>query len=184
MSKRAGHFVTLRALVDQTGPDVARYFFLMRRAEVHLNFDLDLALDTSEVNPVYKIQYGHARMCSVFAKGQIDPTGVSPSPDGLERLETDAERDVALAVLRLPEVIAAAARARAPHTLCTFLEEAAALVNAWYHQGNLDPGLRILAEGPARTGRIKLARAVQITLRNGLWALGLSAPETLSREKA
>ncbi len=184
MSKRTGHFVALRDLVKETGPDVARYFFLMRRAEVHLNFDLDLALDTSEANPVYKIQYAHARMCSVFAKGEIDPEEVPRDAQGLECLDTDAERDVALAVLRLPEVIASAARARAPHTLCAFLEGTAALVNAWYHQGNLDPGLRILADVPARAGRIKLARVVQITLRNGLRALGLSAPKTLSREGA
>ncbi len=182
MSKRAGHFVTLRDLFDETGVDVTRYFFLMRRAEVHLNFDLDLALDTSEANPVYKVQYAHARMCSVFAKGGIDPASIPASTDGMERLEQEAERDVALALLRLPEVVRAAAEARAPHGLCTYLEETAGLVNAWYHQGNLDPELRVLADGPAREGRLKLARAVQITLRNGLTVLGLSAPASLSRE--
>jgi len=183
MSKRAGHFVRLGELVAETGPDVARYFFLMRRAEVHLNFDLDLALDTSEANPVYKIQYAHARMCSVFAKGAIDPAGIETNPDGLGELHTGAERDVARALVRLPEVVASAAAARAPHILCAYLEEFAGLVNAWYHQGNLDPSLRMLADGPAREGRIKLARAVQITLRNGLEVLGLSAPHTMVREK-
>ena len=182
MSKRAGRFVTLADLVSETGPDVARYFFLMRRAEVHLNFDLDLALDTSEANPVYKVQYAHARMCSVFARGGIDPEGVSATTAGLDGLATEAEREVAKAVLRLPEVVSAAARARAPHILCAFLEETAGLVNSWYHQGNLDPELRMLADGPAREGRIKLARAVQITLRNGLRVLGLSAPEAMVRE--
>jgi arginyl-tRNA synthetase len=182
MSKRAGHFVSLGDLVTETGPDVTRYFFLMRRAEVHLNFDLDLALDTSEANPVYKIQYAHARMCSVFTKGDIDPASVAATADGLEALETEAEREVAKAVLRLPEVVATAAKARAPHILCTYLEEMSGLVNAWYHQGNLDPDLRMLAEGPAREGRLKLARAVQITLRNGLQVLGLSAPQTMVRE--
>ncbi|MDX1392966.1 MAG: arginine--tRNA ligase [Gemmatimonadota bacterium] len=182
MSKRAGRFVTLGDLVDETGPDVTRYFFLMRRAEVHLNFDLDLALDTSEANPVYKIQYAHARMCSVFEKGGIEPEAVEASLDGLDELETEAERAVAAAVLRLPEAIGAAARARAPHILCTYLEEVSGLVNSWYHQGNLDPALRMLADGPAREGRIKLARAVQVTLRNGLIALGVSAPRSMSRE--
>ncbi|MFV1987410.1 MAG: arginine--tRNA ligase [Gemmatimonadota bacterium] len=182
MSKRAGRFVSLGDLVTETGPDVTRYFFLMRRAEVHLNFDLDLALDTSEANPVYKIQYAHARMCSVFARGEVDPETVDATLDGLEALETDAEREVARGVLRMPEVVAASARARAPHILCTYLEETAAAVNAWYHQGNLDPALRMLAEGSAREGRLKLARAVQITLRNGLRILGLSAPETMVRE--
>lgn len=182
MSKRAGHFVTLADLVAETGLDVARYFFLMRRAEVHLSFDLDLALDTSEANPVHKIQYAHARMCSVFAKGKIDPETVDASPAGLEALGTDAERDVAKAVARLPEVVAAAAGARAPHIVCAYLEELAGLVNAWYHRGNLDPSLRMLADGPSRDGRIKLARAVQITLRNGLELLGLSAPQVMVRE--
>ena len=182
MSKRAGRFVTLGDLVSETGPDVARYFFLMRRAEVHLNFDLDLALDTSEANPVYKVQYAHARMCSVFTKGGIDPASVETSSAGLDALSTEAEREVAKAVLRLPEVMAAAARARAPHVLCAYLEETAGLVNSWYHQGNLDPSLRMLAAGPAREGRVKLARAVQITLRNGLEALGLTAPNSMVRE--
>ncbi|WP_419161902.1 arginine--tRNA ligase [Candidatus Palauibacter sp.] len=184
MSKRAGRFVTLGELVDETGPDVARYFFLMRRAEVHLNFDLDLALDTSEANPVYKIQYAHARMCSVFRKAGLDPADVPVGGGVPEGFGTPAERDVALAILRLPEIIAAAAESRAPHVVCAYLEETAGSVNAWYHQGNLDPGLRILADVPERSARIVLARAVQITLRNGLRALGLSAPETLSREPA
>ncbi|MDX1578878.1 MAG: arginine--tRNA ligase, partial [Gemmatimonadota bacterium] len=180
MSKRAGRFVTLRDLVDETGPDVARYFFLMRRAEVHLNFDLDLALDTSEANPVYKVQYAHARMCSVFRKAGVDPAALRGS-DGLDALELEAERDVALALLRFPETLVSAARARAPHQVCAYLEETAGRVNAWYHQGNLDPRLRILADGPARPGRLRLARAVQITLRNGLGVLGLGAPETMAR---
>ena len=121
-------------------------------------------------------------MCSVFTRGNIDPETVAATPDGLDELETEAEREVAKAVLRLPEVVATAAKARAPHILCSYLEEMSGLVNAWYHQGNLDPALRMLAEGPARAGRMKLARAVQITLRNGLQILGLSAPRTMVRE--
>ncbi len=183
MSKRAGRFVTLRELFGETGVDVARYFFLMRRAEVHLNFDLDLALDTSEANPVYKIQYAHARMCSVFSRGGIDPEGLTADTAGLEKLRTEAERAVATALLRLPQVIGAAADARAPHMLCSYLEEVAGLVNSWYHQGNLDPALRLLVEGPEREGRLKLARATQITLRNGLRVLGLSAPQQMIREE-
>ncbi|MGH7541791.1 MAG: DALR anticodon-binding domain-containing protein, partial [Gemmatimonadota bacterium] len=182
MSKRAGRFVTLRDLFEETGVDVARYFFLMRRAEVHLNFDLDLALDTSEKNPVYKIQYAHARMCSVFAKGGVEPESIPATPDGLERLDTAAERAVALALTRLPEVIRQTAEARAPHIACTYLEELAGLVNAWYHEGNVDAERRVLAEGPRREGRLKLARATQITLRNGLRALGLGAPREMARE--
>lgn len=182
MSKRAGRFVTLGELVEETGPDVARYFFLMRRAEVHLNFDLDLALDTSDANPVYKIQYAHARMCSVFRKSGVAAAEVPAALEVPDGFGTPAEREVALSVLRLREVIATAAASRAPHLVCTYLEETAGLVNAWYHQGNLDPAQRILADVPERAARIRLARAVQLTLRNGLRALGLSAPETMTRD--
>lgn len=183
MSKRAGEFVTLRDLFEETGTDVARYFFLMRRAEVHLNFDLDLALDTSEANPVYKVQYAHARMCSVFDRAGTDPAAIAADAEGTEHLGHPAEREVAVALLRFPEVARAAAAARAPHLVCTYLEETAGSVNAWYHQGNLKPELRVIAEGPARPARLRLARAVQITLRNGLRLLGLSAPERMLREE-
>ncbi len=182
MSKRAGDFVTLRELYGETGADVARYFFLMRRAEQHLNFDLDLALDTSERNPVYKVQYAHARMWGVFEKGGVDPADLDPSPEELRALGTDAERGVAKALLRFPEVVAEAAAERAPYRVCAFLEELAGLVNSWYHEGNVDRSLRVLADVPSRPGRLALARAVQITLRNGLRVLGLSAPERMARE--
>jgi arginyl-tRNA synthetase len=181
MSKRAGDFVTLRELVRETGPDVARYFFLMRRAEVPFSFDLDLALDTSDANPLYKVQYAHARMCSVFARGEVDADQLEPTMDDLALLATDAERDVAKRVLRFPEVVQAAAAGRAPYQVCQYLEDVAAGVNAWYHQGNLDPALRVLAEGPQRVGRLALARAIRITLRQGLTLLGLSAPEHMAR---
>ncbi len=183
MSKRAGEFVTLRELYDETGVDVARYFFLMRRAEVPLQFDLDLALDTSEKNPVYKIQYAHARMCSVFDRAGADPGAVEADAGELARLETEAERTVMREVLRFPSVVREAAEARAPYQVCTYLEELAGAVNSWYHEGNVDPELRVLAEGPARAARMALARAVQIALRNGLWLLGLDAPERMARRE-
>lgn len=181
MSKRAGEFVPLKDLVRETGPDVARYFFLMRRAEVPFSFDLDLALDTSDANPLYKVQYAHARMCSVFARGEIDADQLEPTLGDLALLTTDAERDVAKRVLRFPEVVKAAAAGRAPYQVCQYLEDVASGVNAWYHQGNLDPALRVLAEGPQRAGRLALAKAIQITLRQGLTLLGLSAPDQMVR---
>ena len=181
MSKRAGQFVTLRDLFDETGTDVARYFFLMRRAEVPLTFDLDLALDTSDANPVYKIQYAHARMCSVFRKGDVDAETLSGDEVDLGRLDSPAERNVLAMVLRFPERVRAAARSRAPYQVCTYLEELAGAVNAWYHEGNLDPARRVLAEGESQAARLLLARAIQLTLRSGLYLLGLSAPERMER---
>jgi arginyl-tRNA synthetase len=182
MSKRAGQYVTLRELFEETGSDVARYFFLMRRAEVPMTFDLDLALDTSDANPVYKVQYAHARMCSVFRKGGIDPAGIDPTDEDLARLGPGTERQVLMTVLRFPERVRAAARARAPYQICNYLEELAGAVNAWYHEGNLDPERRLLAEGPSRTARLALARGVQLTLGSGLRLLGISAPDRLERE--
>jgi arginyl-tRNA synthetase len=182
MSKRAGTFVTLRELLEETGPDVARYFFLMRRAEVPMAFDLDLALDTSEKNPVYKVQYAHARMCSIFERAGVDPEGHSVSAAAFAPLELPSERAVAKVVLRFPEIVAAAARARAPYQVCQYLEQLAGVVNGWYHEGNLDPQRRVLAQGPAREARLGLANAVRVTLRQGLTLLGLSAPEKMIRE--
>jgi arginyl-tRNA synthetase len=182
MSKRAGTFVTLRDLFEETGPDVARYFFLMRRAEVPMNFDLDLALDTSDANPVYKVQYAHARMCSVYQRAGITADDLNPGATDLTQLRLQSEREVAKTILRFPERVSASAEARAPHVICAYLEELAAAVNAWYHEGNLDPSRRILAEGPAREARLTLASAVRLTLRQGLTLLGLTAPDRMIRE--
>ena len=183
MSKRAGTFVTLGDLLQETGPDVARYFFLMRRAEVPMTFDLDLALDTSEKNPVYKVQYAHARMCRIFERAGLTPSTLDVDAAALRELRLPSERSVAKAVLRFQEVVVAAAAARAPYQVCGYLEELAGLVNAWYHEGNIDADRRVLAEGPARPARLALADAVRITLRQGLTLLGLSAPERMLREE-
>lgn len=183
MSKRAGRFVTLRELFEETGRDVARYFFLMRRSEVPLAFDLDLALDTSEANPVYKVKYAHARMCSVFEKGGVESERIAASPGELALLDAESEREVTKTLLRFPEVVREAAADRTPHQVCAYLEELAGWVNAWYHEGNLDPSRRVLADGPQRPARLALARAVQITLRNGLELLGLEAPVRMVREE-
>jgi arginyl-tRNA synthetase len=183
MSKRAGTFVTLHDLYQETGRDVARYFFLMRRAEVPMTFDLDLALDTSEKNPVYKVQYAHARMCRIFERAGVDPTSLSLTADEFSALLLPSEREVAKTILRFPGIVASAARARAPYQVCNFLEELAGVVNAWYHEGNIDPDRRVLAEGPTRDARLGLSNAVRITLREGLTLLGLTAPERMIREE-
>jgi arginyl-tRNA synthetase len=104
-SKRAGDYVTFRDLYDEVGVDVARYFFLMRRAEAQLVFDLDLALDQSEKNPVYKVQYAHARMHSIFRKADVAAAGIDPAAADLALLERPAEQELIKALLRFPEVI-------------------------------------------------------------------------------
>jgi arginyl-tRNA synthetase len=186
LSKRAGEFVTLRELFEETGTDVARYFFLMRRGDTQMLFDLDLALDHSEKNPVYKVQYAHARMMSIFRKAEVDPVRAGGDAPPLGRLETEDEKELIKQLARFPEVVERAATARAPHLVCDYLEETAGLTNGWYHSGNpsRNPELAVLVEDPElRAARLALARGVRIVLRNGLELLGLSAPDRMEREE-
>jgi arginyl-tRNA synthetase len=183
-SKRAGSYTTLRELYEEVGVDVARYFFQMRRPDAHLVFDLDVALDQSEKNPVYKVQYAHARMHSIFAKAGLDSATLSPDGVDLGRLAHPSERELVKQLLDFPETVERAAAARAPHVMCDYLEQTAGQVNSWYHAGNpsRDPGLAVLVPDPAlRAARLVLARAVIIVLRNGLRILGITAPQRMER---
>ncbi len=183
-SKRAGSYTTLRELVEEVGPDVARYFFLMRKPDAHLVFDLDVALDQSEKNPVYKIQYAHARMCSIFRKAGLAEEEIRVEGAALERLAHPLERDLIKRLADFPDTVERAAEARAPHTLSEYLEQTAGAVNSWYHAGNpsRDPGLAVLVDDEGlRKARMALARAVRIVLRNGLRILGVSAPTRMER---
>ncbi len=185
LSKRAGEFVTLRDLFAETGTDVARYFFLMRKAETQMVFDLDLALDHSEKNPVYKIQYAHARMMSIFRKAGVDPVPKAAESLDLGLLETADEQELIKQIGRFPEVLAGAAADRAPHAVCEYLEGTAGMANSWYHSGNpsRNPELAVLVDDPElRAARLALARGIRIVLRNGLTVLGLNAPDRMERE--
>jgi arginyl-tRNA synthetase len=183
-SKRAGDYVTLRDLFDEVGVDVTRYFFLMRRAEAQLTFDLDLALDQSDKNPVYKVQYAHARMASIFRRAGVeDPAAIDPAEADLELLDHPVEVELAKHLLRLPALIETAAERHAPHLVCDYLEEVAGAVNSWYHAGNLDPSRRVVGVAePLSRARLVLARAIQLVLRNGLATLGVSAPLRMERD--
>ena len=186
LSKRAGSYTTLRELVEEVGVDVARYFFLMRKPEAHLVFDLGMALDQSEKNPVYKVQYAHARMCSIFRKAGLSEEDVCVDGVALEGLSHALERDLIKRLADFPETVERAAHARSPHTICEYLEQTAGAVNAWYHAGNpsRSPELAVLADDPGlRAARLVLARGVQIVLRNGLTLLGVSAPTRMERSQ-
>ncbi len=185
-SKRAGSYTTLRELVEEVGVDVTRYFFLMRKPDAHLVFDLDVALDQSDKNPVYKVQYAHARMCSIFARGGVDQESVGVDGVELERLSHPLERDLIKRLSDFPDTVERAALARSPHLICDFLEQTAGAVNSWYHAGNpsRDPELAVLVEDEGlRSARLALARSVRIVLRNGLSILGVSAPARMDREE-
>jgi arginyl-tRNA synthetase len=185
-SKRSGSYTTLRELVSEVGVDVARYFFLMRKPEAHLVFDLDVALDQSEKNPVFKIQYAHARMCSIFRKAGIDEGDIRGAGADSGLLDHPLERDLIKRLTDFPDTLARAAASRSPHVLSDFLEQTAGAVNSWYHAGNPSrtPELAVLVEDPPlRASRLALARGVQIVLRNGLAVLGVSAPTRMERSE-
>lgn len=184
LSKRAGSYTTLRELFEEVGVDVTRYFFQMRRPEAHLVFDLDVALDQSDKNPVYKIQYAHARMHSIFAKAGVAPESVSSVEADLSLLDADAELELIKQLSEFPDWVARAAEQRAPHHLCEYLERTAGQVNSWYHEGNpsRNPELAVLIQDEAlRAARLVLTRAVQIVLSNGLDILGIRAPRRMDR---
>jgi arginyl-tRNA synthetase len=186
-SKRAGDYVTLRDLIEEVGVDVTRYFFLMRKPEGHLVFDLDQALDQSERNPVYKVKYAHARMCSIFRKAGLRHDEITPGYGDPGLLGDARERSLIQRLGEFPGVVESAAEARAPHLVCDYLDRTAGEVNSWYHAGNpsRDPRLAVLVDDPGlRRARLVLARAVRIVLRNGLHLLGLEAPERMTRDES
>lgn len=183
-SKRAGEYLTLRDLMEEVGVDVTRYFFLMRKAEAHLVFDLDQALDQSDKNPVYKAKYAHARMCSIFRKAGLELEAVEVGSARLELLADPAEREVIQQLGEFPEVVARAAALRAPHVVCEYVEQTAGQINSWYHAGNptRNPELAVLVEdADLRGARLALARSARIVLRNALQLLGLDAPERMEK---
>ncbi len=173
-SKRSGTILTLRELVDEVGRDAARYFFLMRRADSQLVFDLDLARSQSEENPVYYIQMAHARMSGIFRVGEIDPTSITGEGVELDALAEPEEQDLITALLDFPAVVTGAAEALEPHRVANYLLETARLAHVWYHKHH------VLNEPPRlMNARLVLARATQLVLRNGLTLLGIAAPERM-----
>ena len=174
ISKRAGSYVTVRDLIDEVGRDAVRYFFVMRKGDSQLQFDVDLARSQSEENPVYYIQMAHARMCGIFRVGQIDVATVTGDGVDFARLAEPSEQAVVKALLDFPTLITGAAEALEPHRVATYLHDTAGKVHLWYHT------VHVLNEPePVMKARLLLARAAQVVLRNGLTVLGISAPERM-----
>ncbi len=185
-SKRAGSYTTLAGLVEEVGTDVARYFFLMRRPEAHLTFDLELALDQSDRNPVYKVQYAHARLCRIQwqAGRQFGDAADAAAAADPSLLRTPLEREVINQLAEFPGFVRRATAARAPHLICDYLERTAGLVNSWYQAGHplRDPRQRALVtDDDLRAARLAMVGAARIVLANGLSLLGLTAPERMER---
>jgi len=175
MSKRSGEFVTLRDLVEEVGVDAARYFFLMRRSDSQLNFDVDLAKSQTEENPVFYVQMAHARMTGIFRVADRDPGAAAPTAHlALADFADPLDLELLKQLTGFPEVVARAARDLAPHRIASYLEETVRTVHAWYHH------CRVLGEPPAvERARLALAGAARITVANGLAILGISAPDRM-----
>ncbi len=173
MSKRAGTFITLRDLFEETGTDAARYFFLMRKADSHLVFDIELATRQTDENPVFYVQMAHARLSGIFRTAGIDPDAANGTPD-LAGLPAPQDLELLKKLTAFPGLVSRAARDSEPHRICVYLEELATTVHGWYHH------TRTVGEAPpVEQNRLLLARAARTVLANGLGILGISAPDRM-----
>ncbi|MEN6321539.1 MAG: arginine--tRNA ligase [Syntrophaceae bacterium] len=175
MSTRAGEFVTLKEVVDEVGKDAARYNFLMRRSDSHLEFDLELAKKQSNENPVYYVQYAHARICSILRNACERGIEISGYDElDLHGLVLPEEINLIKAITRFPEVVEGAALSLEPHRLTFYLNELAALFHSYYNKH------KVLSddEGLSRA-RVFLIQSILTVLRNALKLLGVSAPERM-----
>ncbi len=178
MSTRAASFVTLDELLDDVGPDVLRYFMIERRADSHFDFDLDLATERSDRNPVYKIQYAHARMCSIERLAlERDVRLLAPEQVPVSRLELPEEIELVKKIGRYPEVVRRAAEKREPQEVARYLLAVATAFHTYVTDGTRH---RVLGDDPDLTqARLGLVRAIRTTLGNGLGLLGMQAPERM-----
>ncbi len=176
LSKRAGSYVTLRDLIDWVGQDATRFFLSARAATSQLTFDIDLALSKSNENPVYYIQYAHARICSVMEKAKIEMPNweVRDGVQNLERLTAQEELRLALTLSKYPEVLRSATQKLEPHMIANYLKELAADFHSFYNAHKMMDDDKALA-----TARLALAGASQIVIANGLMLLGVSAPKAM-----
>ncbi len=173
MSKRTGRSYTLDELLDEVGADVVRFFLLMRSISTHLEFDLALAREQSDKNPVFYLQYAHARLCSIFEKAREREIEIKENSD-LNILTHKTETDLIKMLLRFDESIETARDKGEPHILAEYLRELAQAFHIFYHECRI-----IGSEESLMQARFKLARIVRITMRNGLKVLGVSAPEKM-----
>ena len=174
ISKRAGSYVTVRDLIDEVGRDAVRYFFLMRKGDSQLVFDVDLARSQSEENPVYYIQMAHARLCGIFRVGEVDAAGVTGEGVDWNALDQPEEREIVKALLDWPNFLQHAAENLEPHRIANWLLDTARLVHTWYHKHHV-----LIDDERVKQARLAMAKAARITLSNGLGLLGISAPERM-----
>lgn len=173
MSTRKANFITLDELISEVGADVVRYFFLMRSMSAHLNFDLDLAKKQSEENPVYYVQYAHARICSIMRKAEEEGKRLLPEPD-LTLLSSEYELALIKLLLQFPDIVAYCAGTFEIHRMAEYLHDVATVFHKFYHNR------RVVSDNENLTqARLALCHATRIVLRNGFSLLGISAPEKM-----
>jgi arginyl-tRNA synthetase len=172
MSTRSGEFVTLRELRREVGNDAARFFYLLRKSDQHLDFDLDLAKSQHNDNPVYYVQYAHARVCSVMEQWGEDPLILSTADTA--QLTSTVELSLLQKLIDYPEIVEVAARDLSPHLVAFYLRELAAEFHSYYNSSRF-----LVPEIPLRLARLALIASIRQVLVNGLMLLGVSAPDKM-----
>ncbi|UCV28190.1 arginine--tRNA ligase [Ferribacterium limneticum] len=172
MSTRSGEFVTLRELRGEVGNDACRFFYALRKSDQHLDFDLDLAKSQTNENPVYYIQYAHARVCSVINQWGGDLATLAEA--NLALLDNPRELAIASKLAEFRDVIDGAARELAPHLIAFYLKDLAGEFHGWYNAERM-----LVDDAPLRDARVALAAAVRQTIRNGMTILGVSCPDSM-----
>jgi len=174
MSKRLGNFSTMRELIEEVGVDVSRFFFIMRSMDSHLDFDLALAKKNSSENPVFYLQYAHARICSIFKEAEKRGIRLNPEKADLAALNNSESIVILKLLAKYPEEISDAAETLEPHKIPTFLMRLAQSYHRFYAEQ------RVLSDDEIKTQtNLALCDAVRVTLKNGLHILGVSAPESM-----
>jgi arginyl-tRNA synthetase len=185
MSKRAGTFVTLREVVDEVGRDPVRFMLLFRKNDAPLDFDLAKVVEQSKDNPVFYVQYAHARIASVFRQaaeaGMGTPTGEELASADLSGLTDELELELCRRVAQFPRVVEAAAAAHEPHRIAFYLYEAAGVFHALWNKGKDLPQLRFVkqADRNSTMARLALIGSLRTVLASGLAVLGVSAPDEM-----
>ncbi|MDC8446680.1 MAG: arginine--tRNA ligase [Nitrosomonas sp.] len=172
MSTRSGEFVTLRELRNEVGNDAARFFYVMRKSDQHLDFDLDLAKSQSNENPVYYVQYAHARICSVLAQWDGDAAMLVDADTGL--LTSPAELALLQCLIDFPDIIETAAQELSPHVIAFYLRELASEFHSYYNSTHF-----LVPEVPIMEARLALVTSIRHVLKSGLELLGVNAPEKM-----
>ena len=172
ISKRAGSYVTLSDLISEVGCDATRYFLISRKADSQLVFDIDLAKSNSNENPVYYIQYAHARICAVLSQAKQNVQNISVQD--IERLTTKNELQLIKKIIEFPDIVLLAATEKSPHYLATYLKDLASDFHSYYNESKF-----LIDDSNLKKSRIALITAIAIVIQNGLSLLGISAPEKM-----